>query len=285
AKKSDWVTASDFNPSVIASLKPQEEHQLLLKSLSKKDSHFLTGVFFLELVAKSFGNEFFGLVADKTANRENTAIAKAAFKCLAKLQLQERVANVLELATNDGVAYLNGTGDLSKAFSRVCSKIDEELVSETVYTRIKTEYKKSKSWLPKKTYLYGIAKSEDDLREIFAQLVNDPQMKKISAHLTWLGFFSHPDDVAVKKSVSELARVPGKLEVVQKIYEKSISEMIPQIEDVPLDKIDTSGTPVQMNLSYLVPIFSQKLLENIQADDDLKSVFEPILKRNRDQSN
>lgn len=282
AKKSDWVTASDFNPSEIAILKPQEEHQLLLKSLSKKDSHILTGAFFLELVAKSFGNEFFGLVADKNTNRENTAIIKAAFKCLTKLQLQERVANVLELATDDGVGYLNETGDLSKAFSRVCSKIDEELVSETIYTTIKHEYKRSNSWLPKKTYLYGIAKSENDLRKIFAELVNDPQMKKISAHLTWLGFFSHPVDVVTKTSVSELARVPGKLEAVQKIYEKSIGELIPQIEDVPLDRIDTSGTPVQMNLSYLVPVLSRKLLENIEADADLKRVFEPIHKRNRD---
>lgn len=282
AKKSDWVTANDFNPNELAKLKPQEEHHLLLKSLSKKDSHILTGAFFLELVAKSFGNEFFGFVDDENANRENTAIVRAAFKCFTKLQLQDRVINVLQLAADNAVAYLNETGDLSKAFSRVCSKIDEELKNETIYVTIKNKYKKNNLGLPKKKYQYGIAKSANELRKAFAELANDPQMKKISAHLTWVGFFSEPADVVTKKSITELARVPGKLEVVQKIYDQSISELVPQVEDVPLQSIDTSGNPVQMNLNHLVPILSQKLLKNIDADADLKRIFDQIHKRNLD---
>lgn len=279
AKESDWVTSSDFEPSQLTNLKPQEEHQLLLQALAKKDSNILTGAFFLELVAKGLGNEFFGLVPDKKANRQNSAIVKAAFECFSKLQLQDRVANLLELAAVKGVSHINESGDVSEAFSRVCSEIDHQLKNESTYTSLRNGFKRSSSWQPKKVYQYGVPKSQDDLRRIFAELVNDPRMKRFSAHLTWQGFFSHPDDLAIKTAILELARVPGELEAVQKIYDEAILEITLLIEDVPLDRVDTSGTPVQMNLSHLVPVLSQKLLEKIDSSADLKRLFGPIRKR------
>lgn len=278
-----WVLASDFNQTELIGLSPEQEHELHLKSLSEKDQVTLAIALSLELIAKSVGSDAFGFPADENTNRENTAIAKATFDSFTKLHLQDRVFKLMRMAVKSGAASMKETGStISSAFSLVCSKIDEDLRNESTFTNSRDEFKKESQTTLKKPYLYGIAKSEEDLRKAFAEQSNDPLMKKLSVHFTY-AFFVRAEDVVTSKSILELANVPGKLESVEKIYEQSVAEVVPLVNDTLPAEVDLNNVPLNINIRELKPILTEKLKSKIKENSELIGDFEPIYKRIRDE--
>lgn len=282
-KKTRWVLASDFNSTELASLSLEQEHELHLKSLSQKDPVTLAFAFCLELVAKSIGSDVFGFPADENTNRNNNAIAKATFDSFTKLHLQDRILKLMRMAVKIGAASMNETGStISSAFSLACSKIDDSLKNESIYTNLRDEFMKEGPTPPNKTYLYGIAKSEEDLRKAFAELSNDPLMKKLCVHFAY-SFFVGEKDVVTSKSILELANVPGKLESVEKIYEQTVAEVVPLVKDVKPEELELNNVPLNINIRELQPILTEKLLSKIKENSELNGDFEPIHKRIHDE--
>lgn len=270
---SDWLFASDFQPSELANLTPQEEHQLLLKSLLKQRSGKVRLIILWEIYAKAAGIEFCRIAKDESSNRENTAIVKAAFECATKLQFQERAVKVFDNAYRNWDDYLKETGDLVKTFVRICSDIDDGLRNETFYTTLRDDYKNQDSWQPKKTYLYGIPKSEDDFRKALTEFANNPQLKKIIAHVIFLFYSEGAErEWPGKLILRRLAQVHDKLEAVQKIYDESILELVPEIGDVSQDEISVHKQ-LKRDLSNLAPVLYKKLKEKINAHADLKRLI------------
>ncbi|KAK7580587.1 hypothetical protein V9T40_001216 [Parthenolecanium corni] len=280
-----WVLASDFSQTELANLSPQQEHELHLKSLSHKDPTTIAMAINLEIITKSIGSEVFGFSADENQNRENNAIVKAAFDSFTKLPLQERFITAFGRSVKNAVASVNQTGStISSALSLACSTMDSDLKNESIYTTLRDEYKKQSLTPPKKTYLYGIPKSIEDLKKAFAELSNDPLMKKFIVHFTY-SFFLGPTYGVTRASILELANVPGKLESVQKIYDEAVAEVVPLVKNVNPDKINLNHSPIEFNKRELQPTLSEKLLSKIRSNPELSSVFEPIYKRVYDYFN
>ncbi|KAK7580588.1 hypothetical protein V9T40_001217 [Parthenolecanium corni] len=274
-----WVLASDFSSTELANLSPEQEHELHLKSLSKKDPITIAMAFSIELIAKSIGSKVFGFSDDENRNQENDAIAKATFDSLAKLHLQDRVPKVTERSVKKAASSVNQTGNtISSAFSLACSMIDSDLKSESIYTTLRDKYKKQSLTSPKKTYLYGIPKSIEDLKKAFSELSNDPLLKKLSVHFT-NSFTFGAEDAVISKSILELANEPGKLDSVEKIYDETVAEVVPLIKDFKLEEVDLNNFPINIINPKLKPIITEKLQGRIEKNPELSSLFESIRKR------
>ncbi|KAK7571888.1 hypothetical protein V9T40_014360 [Parthenolecanium corni] len=275
ADRFTYPIVSHFEPSKLANLTSQEEHKLQLRDLLDKDMGTTVQILMLELMAKNSGNEFYGFMDDENANRECTAIIKATFECLGKLKIQNHAEDVLEVAAFKWIMRYVGQarGDLGKALSLLCSGMNEELENETVYKALRDENKKSESWRPKKILLYSIPKSENELQKAFAEVYNAPQTKKFAAHMAYIkSNTSSTEEQSVKLTISNLIKVPGKLEMVQKIYDQVILEFVSQTEDIAVDKINIEERGVrgvQQKMSSIT--LFRKLKEKIDANPDLKS--------------
>lgn len=275
----DWVFVSDFEPSELANLTSQEEHRLMLKSLLKKKSSIdLSRIIYWEVLAKCAGIEFFGMLVDEKFDRENTAIIRATFEYMTKLQYHDRASKALEnsfmknfmgdLFDND-IFYMDET-QLAKTFTRICSGIDERLKNENFYTKLRDEYKKNDYSQPKKTYLYGIPKSEDALREELAEFANDRQLKNISAHVIFLYQSEKSENKwPAKKILRSLARVPGKSEAVQKIYDESIRRLSSKMTKITPKQVDVDKVFERDN-KKLAKILYKSLKEKVEANADLQ---------------
>lgn len=91
--------------------------------------------------------------------------------------------------------------------------------NETIYTTFRDENKKQAQQLSKKTYQYGIPKSEDDLRKSFAEPANDPQSKKLNAFYSF-SLFIRAEEVYNRQAILELEKQPGKDKAVKKIIRR-----------------------------------------------------------------
>ncbi|KAK7571886.1 hypothetical protein V9T40_014358 [Parthenolecanium corni] len=271
ANRSTLPIVSDFKPSELANLTSQEEHKLQLRALLDKDMDTEFQIFFLELLAKNSGNEFYGFIDDENANRECTAIIKAFFECLGKLKVQNYAVRVFQKAAVEWIMSYIGQarGDYGKSLSLFCSEMNVQLKNETVYKALRDENKKSESWRPKKILLYSIPKSENELRKALAEVYNAPQTKKYVAHSAYItSDKSSTEEQSIKLTISNLIKVPGKFEIVQKIYDQVILELVSQTEDIAVNKIDIGedGLPTMESITLL-----RKLKEKIDANPDLKS--------------
>lgn len=226
-----WVTIEDFNPSELVNLTPQKEHELMLQKLTKKEDRFLVSAFNYEILANSIGNSFFQL-QDTNTIRENNAIIRAMFEMAKNLLIQYRVWRLLYNVSFNGAKYVHTFNSFSLAFSLVCGDIDHSLKNETLYTTLRDEYKKQSYSPPNKIYHYGIAKSLKDEIGAVEELLNEPKMKHIAAHMAWVWIMDSQNYTIkdIKNSIMSLAKVPDKFEEVQKIYERSIDEVIPLIK-------------------------------------------------------
>lgn len=237
--------ASHFKPSKLANLTLQEEHQLQLKALLSKDPMTWSKILAFELYAKGIGNEFYSLMDNETMNQESSAIFKAATECLGKLPVQFRVLDVLMEITKKWKSLCRETArydQVSKTLYNMSLEIDNKLKHESIYTTLRDEYKKSKSWRTRKIFLYSIPKSEEELQAALAQLVNDPLMKKLYINIIYVIPYAAKADFLIS-IISCLANNPGKLEAVQKIYDEMVVDVISLIPFTPANKIDLKGVP------------------------------------------
>ncbi|KAK7604696.1 hypothetical protein V9T40_005882 [Parthenolecanium corni] len=224
----------------------------------------------MDFYARCAGTEFCGLVEDENANRENMAIADAFYWCYKKLQFDDN-SFVESITGNDSnpTENVKKTGNWSKALTRFYSEVHNTLKNEPCYTTRRDEYKKLFPGQPKKTYLYNIPKTEDDLKKSLTEFANDPQIKEVQAHLQiYWNQQLRPSALALKK----LATMPGKLEEYQKIYDDSIHESIPLIENVLPDSVvfnESFGRKFGNFSKTLV----QKRNEKVMANADLYSLI------------
>ncbi|KAK7571887.1 hypothetical protein V9T40_014359 [Parthenolecanium corni] len=270
ANRSTLPIVSDFEPSKLANLTSQEEHKLQLRALLDKELTIKYKILMLELFARKSGNELYGFIDDENANRKCTAIIKAFFECLGKLKVQNHTKDVYldVIALPTSSFFSEPTGDdLGKNLSLICSVMNEQLKNEAVYKALLDENEKSESWYRRKILLYSIPKSKNELQKALAEVYNAPQTKTYKAHLGFI--FS---DSSIKLTISNLIKVPGKLEMVQKIYDQVIQELVSQTEDIAVDEIDIIERGIldlQQNVSYIT--LFRKLKEKINANPDLKS--------------
>lgn len=182
---SKFPIASHFKPSELANLTSHEEYQLQLKTLLHKDMSITVRILLLELLAKNTGNEFYGFVDDEKANRDCTAIVNAVFACMGKLPVQFHANSAYQIAFYAWIMQYIGQarGHFGKAVYLLSSGMDVALRNETIYTTLREEYNKSESGQPKKLLMYGIPKSENELRIAIAELLNYPQSKKYIANM------------------------------------------------------------------------------------------------------
>ncbi|KAK7604534.1 hypothetical protein V9T40_005720 [Parthenolecanium corni] len=270
---SRWILTSDFTLSELANLSPMEEHRLLLKSLMERRSDLLINIITYELYAKFAGTEFIGLVEDENANRENTAILKAAFQFSTKLQFHYCFEEYIKIISN--ILDLNKTSNLGKTFTRICSDYDNYLKNETIYLALRDEYKKKDFRQPGKIYLYNIPKSEDDFRISLMKFFNDPQLKKLFAHMTFftMNVKSQNKQWPVKYIIMELIKLPGKLEIVQKIYDESIQVLTSLVCDV-----HPANVNFYLNVQdTLTSILYYELEKRIMANADLNMLVKDLL--------
>lgn len=261
-----WVTVEDFSRSELANLTSQQEHALMLKKLAKNEEGILTCSFYYEILSINIGNNFFGFIQDKNAAQECNAIIKASLDCFKNLLIQDRVETLLFKVSQNGAGYVPISGGFALAFPLICSDIDFYLKNETLYTTLRDRYKREKYLPPTKTYHYGIAKSGEDEIKAMEELLNESKMKPLMAHLAWvwITYSDNPRLKDIRNIVTKLAKVPDLSKKVQKIYEKSIDEMIPLLKHVE-SLINVDGAR-RVYFSYLQPNLTERLWSNIIDD-------------------
>lgn len=262
-----WVTVDDFSQSELANRTLQQEHVLMLQKLATKEESVLASAFYYEILSMNIGNYFFAFAQDEHTARGNNAIVKATFECLKKLVIQDRADKLLLDVSKNGAEYAKTFGNVSFAFSLMCADLDSSLANETQYTTLRDKFKKKRYSLPNEVYHYGIAKSTKNEIDAVRELFSEPAMKVLLAHHTWVHIADSQDSRSkeIKNAVLELAKVPDKLPEVQKLYERSIDELISQMM-LPNTKIDEPWTG-HVYFSYLQPILTKnlwsKIIENI----------------------
>lgn len=228
-----WPVTSDFDRVMLLNLTLEQEHELFLQELAKKQTKLVEKLLYLELLAKSTGNDFFGFVTDEQTNVQNNAICRAVVESISNLRLQTRIREIIENTTMTESEDITKTGDIVEGFNRVCSEINKTLADEDVFTSRRDEYLKQNVALPKKTYQYSVGKPADNQRKIVGQLFSDPQMIKYFLHFFWSSTNipeSSPEETRVKVLLSKLAKVRSQADIIQRIYEKSVDEVVPSIE-------------------------------------------------------
>lgn len=262
-----FVTVDDFKPSELANLTLQQQHELMLQKLATKEQSVLASAFYYEILSMNVGNYYFAFAQDETTARGNNAIVKATFECLKQLPIQDRVDQLLLNISNNGAAYAKTFGNVSFAFSLMCSDLDSSLANETRYTTLRDKLKKKLYALPNEVYHYSIAKSTQDEINGLHDIVSEPAMKVFLAHHTWIHITDSQDTALkeIKTAVLKLAEAPDKLVQVQKLYNQSIKEIIPQMM-LPNLKIDEPWTG-HVYFSNFQPILAKnlwnKIIENI----------------------
>lgn len=270
-----WVTIDDFSPSELANLTPEKEHELMLQKLAKKEDRFLVSAFNYEILANSIGNSFFQFQQDKNTVRENNAIIKAMFEGAKKLLIQERIWRLLWTISVNGAEYVHTFNSFSVAFSLVCADIDFSLKNETLYTTFRDEFKKQSYLPPNKIYHYGVSKSFKDEIKAVEELLNEPKMKHTAAHMAWVWIMDSYNSTIkdIKNSVLSLAKVPDKLDEVQKIYETSIDEVTPLIKHMDISVFAPDAK--RLYFDYLQFNLTKRMWNKIMEEiPDWKDYFE-----------
>lgn len=278
--ESSWVLATDFKPEELANLTSLEEHRLLLKSLWKKrasDFISLGPTIYWEVLAKSVGIEFCGLVEDEKVNREISAVIRALFECTKKLDLQDDylkvtaftlVLTALENLYSDELFFLDKF-NVPETFTKSVMNFNDLFENDTCFAEHKNKFMKD-SEQPTKKYLYGIPKTEAAYKKELADFVNDPQIKSALAHFIYL---FHSDDAEkkwpAKNVLRSLAEDPKKLSVVQSIYDESIIKIVSMMEDVSPDQVDLDQL-YERDFEELETILYRVLRKKILANDDLR---------------
>lgn len=236
-----WPVAEDLNHPDLLNMTQQEQHNLFLKELVKRNSTQIRKLLFVELLAKSIGNDFFGFISDEKSNIRINAVLKAVFDCISNLLLQTRAKAIIDVVTQNASEYIARTGNTGVGFNQLCSTMDYLLRNETFYTTKRDKYIKQNLLKPKNIYQYGVGKPTEDQRKILSQLFNDPLIKIYWAHEIWINInfttATKAEEAKTKYAVLELAKVPSKSEALQKIYEQTIQEGIPLIENFTSDQI------------------------------------------------
>lgn len=285
---SAWPTTSDLGASELQNLTLQQEHEIFLKKLILKNWHWTSVFLYLELMAKSIGNDFFGLIKDEKSNVRNNAIIRAAAECVSVLKLQNRAVEAITSSIKDGAEHAVSTGDIIQGFIKVCSRIDEKLYFEILYNKKRDEYMKQNMSIPKRTYQYSFEKPTDDQRKIIAELYNDNQVKKFLLHTLWISIKSpkthKSEEAKTKFSILELIKVPSKSEAVQRIYEQSIEETAPLIRNFTYNEIlrKVNSDPIVVaeygaaeTFDYEV-LMTKLMVSKINNRPDLVAVFKAI---------
>ncbi|KAK7604530.1 hypothetical protein V9T40_005716 [Parthenolecanium corni] len=272
---SKWLLTSDFQPSELANLKPEVEHQLLLNSLVKRRLQTVKLIIQWRLYAKFAGIEFFYLGEDENDNRENTAILEAAFEHFKKVPYQQKAKEIIQKYLTGEVinSLIEKTGDLGKTFTAICTAIDKDLMDETVYSTLKDQYKtKYDLKEPYIIHLYDIPKTEDNFRILLTEFANVPQLKEFLAHLTFFMYYetSEEEQWPAKYIITELAKVPGKLEIVQRIYDESIQKLTSLIGDLHPANIEFTSELGRDYTNTMAPILYYELRKSVMADAGLK---------------
>lgn len=275
-----WVYTKDFKPSELSNLSPEDEHRLMINTLtSKKDASDLGAIMYWEVLAKSSGLEFCGILATDEKDQENSAITRAAFDYMTKLEYFDRASKIVsnsfmknfmgDLLDYD-FSYSNAT-DVAKAYAKICSSIDERLKNEEFYAKLKDQYLKEMSSSPPKKYLYSIPKSEAELRKELAAFANDRKLKRTSAHIIFLYKSDEAEEKwPAKKILRSLAKLPGKSGVVQKIYDQSIETITRKLKKISEEDVDVDTVFERDTEKYAKTLF-KLLRKKVIANNDLQS--------------
>ncbi|KAK7604532.1 hypothetical protein V9T40_005718 [Parthenolecanium corni] len=278
---SKWLLTSDFQPYEIANLIFVGQHRLLLKSLLEKRLETVKLIIQWELYAKFAGIDFIGLVEDVNEDGENTAILKAAFEYFKKVPYQHNAADIIQKYLTDEVinSLIEKTGDLGITFTAICTAIYKDLMDETVYSTLKDQYKTNYSRKKNPIYLYHIPSTEDSFRILLTQFANNLQLKKFLAHLTFFMYYetSEEEQWPAKYIITELAKVPGKLKIVQEIYDKSIQALTFGIGDLHPANIGLTSQLGRDFTNTMAPIFYYELKKRVMADADLETRTKKLL--------
>ncbi|KAK7604531.1 hypothetical protein V9T40_005717 [Parthenolecanium corni] len=278
---SKWLLTSDFQPSELADLNPAKEHRLLLKTLLERRLDTVKLIIQWQLYAKFAGTEFCTLVEDVNANRENNAILKAAFEYFKKVPNQQKAEDTIKKYLTDEVinSLIEKTGDLGKTFTAICRAIDKDLKDETVYSTLKNQYKRSYPREYYFIYLNGIPKTKDGFRMALKQFANDTKLKKSLAHLTFFMYYETSEEKQwpAKYIITELAKVPGKLEIVQTIYDESIQALTSRIGDLHPANIEFTSELGRDYTNTMAPILYYELKKRVMADADLETRTKKLL--------
>lgn len=260
--------ASHFDPSELANLTSEEEHRLQLKALSSKNGTTIElQILTLEMYAMFQGNDFYSSIDNETVNAKTTAIFKALSDCLGNVQIQSRAYSVFfQVFLSWLLPHLSTHYEVSQALYNLSSEIDDKLKNETIYTTLRDEYIKSESWKSRKIFLYGIPKTEEELRATIAQLINDPRTKKFQMNVIYAKPSHNPENEGefVRGLMLYLSNFPGKLKTAQKIYDETILDVVSSIPDIPASKTDLKAT-INLEGVYKVEssIIFKKLREKI----------------------
>lgn len=233
----DWVTADDFSPSELANLTLQQEHELMLQKLATKKELIVARMIYREVLSVGFGYYFIGLSQNENTAQENNSIIRAMFECLTSLLIQDRVEELLLKIPLNGAQYARTYGNVSLAFSLICSDIDMVLKNETLYTTLRDKYRNESYSQPKHYYLNRIPKSSKEVITANEKLFLEPKMKQVVAHRSWISmkFSTNSKLTDIHNSIRKLAREQVKSEQVQKYYEQWIEEIIPMMRNTSMD--------------------------------------------------
>ncbi|KAK7604533.1 hypothetical protein V9T40_005719 [Parthenolecanium corni] len=278
---SKWLLTSDFQPSELDNLNPVKEHRLLLNSLMKRRLETVKLIIQWRLYAKFARIEFFNLGEDENDNQENTAILQAAFEYFKKVPNQQKAKDIIQKYLTGEVinSLIEKTGDLGKTFTAICTAIEKDLKDETIYSTLKDQYKPYDLEHPHLIYLYYIPRTEDSFRISLTQFANVLQLKKFLAHLTFFMYYETSEEKQwpAKYIITELAKVPGKLEIVQKIYDESIQALTFWIGDVHPANIVFTPELGRDYTNTMAPILYYELKKRVMANADLETRTKKLL--------
>lgn len=244
----------------------KQQHTFLLQRLVYKDDQFLATAFHLEMFARSIGNYFYRFPIDKNLTKENNAIIKATLECFKRLLVQDKIESMLKMGFYNAVRYVRTYGSYSLAFSLMCSDFDFYLKNETLYVTLKKEFEKQCHSRPNKIYHYGIGKTIEDEYGSVEKLFNEPKMKPLMAHLAWIWMTNSFNSTLrdMKNSIIKLAKVPDNFETIQKNYDQTIKEIIPQLKRIDIFFIRPESK--EAYFSYLQSNLTERLWSKIIQD-------------------
>ncbi|KAK7579770.1 hypothetical protein V9T40_000399 [Parthenolecanium corni] len=275
-----WILQQDLPTEEVTKLNtPEQEHQLLLKYISRKNKADIGMDILLEIFAKVTDGDFYGIVNDENERKEYDAVVKAAFDLLIKVPYQEKVFKLINSAVREASSRFQRHKNVTQAMIVAYSKINSDLQNVTSYHSLKQFYQNVTS-SNYKVYHYGIPKTENDLRKIFVELTNHPKMKKIGLYTTFQFQLSR-EEVVLYQALSQLVNTTGKVDLIQQIFDDTLLELLPKVKEIGVQDVDLK-MPLTINLVYLKSEMTEKLIKKIKSHDDLKTSYETLETRLRE---
>lgn len=265
-----WTVADQLDPHALDNLSTKENHELLLKELSRKNLFDLLDHLMLEFVTMITGNDFYRLTEDDSMNRENHLIAQTMVNLSRKLPFQKVAYNVIQDVLTEALIEIRTDGKMADAMTKACQKIHNLYAVHDDYKSARQLFKNKMARGDYKIYSYVVPKSKDQLRQNLAALWNSASFKRTFVNFALFGSTAQPEALTAEARILRLLENPKNVETVQKLYDESVEETARDMKDVQPGEVNL--TSIFRDPSEYRTIWAAKIREKLDAHTELVEV-------------